>query len=202
VNQYWPTQAVPQNQNVELVRHSWQLNCLVMRRSRLRGTKPRFLTAAFLSDACYFAYAAISTCIRSSNPPFPKLHIGYVGCSFLITLVGRELRQPLEASEYKLVPAVFLTVFINQVTEDLIDFATSFDGVRIRACCFCSQSHNRQGLRLALGDLRSIRKRHNSHLSTLGSLCNTYAAAGQHYFAVTMTGKVTNKSLSPSPLLT
>lgn len=135
VNQYWPTQAVPQNQNVELVQYSWQLNCLVVRRSRL-GTKPRFLTAAFLSDACYFAYAATSTCIRSSKPPFPKLHIGYVGCSFLIALVGRELRQPLEASGYKLVPAVFLTVLINQVTEDLIDFATSFDGVRIRACCF------------------------------------------------------------------
>ena len=96
LNQYWPMQAVPQNQNVELVEHSWQLSCLVG--------------------------AEVST-----------------------------WTMPLEASGYKLVPASFLTVLINQVTEDLIDFVTFFDGVRIRACCFCSEATIRQGAEVSFG---------------------------------------------------
>jgi hypothetical protein len=126
-------------------------------------TKARFLTAAFLSDACYFAYAAIQQLRKKPQiHPFSSRISAMSGARSSLHWWEGNLQQPLEASGYKCVPAVSLIVLVNQVTEDLIDFVTFFEGARMRAWCFYSESHNGQGTEVGFGGLRSVRKRHNS----------------------------------------
>jgi hypothetical protein len=116
------------------------------------GTKLRFLIAAFLLDACYLGYAAIQHLHKKlCTRPFPSctsvilgarssLHWWEWNCGGLLKL--RDTHTYLQFP---------LTVLTNQATEYLIDFITFCNVVRIRAFCFCSESHKRQGLKLALG---------------------------------------------------
>jgi hypothetical protein len=59
------------------------------------------------------------------HPALPKLYIGHLGRSFLIALVGVELRRPLEASGYTQIPTVS-SYCIDQPSHRILDRLYNF----------------------------------------------------------------------------